>query len=296
MTDLDARPAFQTDHATVSSTPTPERACTRVRLGQPAYAVVALPQITGWHGYAATRAALARALASAADTRSAGVIVDLTNTILVDTSGLVLLACLHARAACSGTAIRLVVPTMCLPVRHVLRTTGLAGLMQVFPCLEGAMSAPPEARRPDPPSATQRVLDRIHALRTSGPEPPGREDLHRDRPRLAITLKAELDHMRVTLSGALDPMTIKRVGEMLTSLADMNMHHLVLVLPEEQPVRGDFLPMLLGIRWRVAAQGGCLTVPVMPVRLRHFLHREGLEHIFGPCGLVHASSLGSSVR
>ena len=51
--------------------------------------------------------------------------------------------------------------------------------------------------------------------------------------------------------------------------------------------------MLLGIRWRVAAEGGCLSLPGLPARLREIIDREGLGSVFTACRSVEGRALGA---
>jgi hypothetical protein len=91
------------------------------------------------------------------------------------------------------------------------------------------------------------------------------------------------DHTVVHLSGVLDEVTVPRLGETLTTLVEGNLRHLMVRMHERLGIRCDPLPILLGIRWRVAAEGGCLALPALPVRLREIIDREGLGSVFTGC-------------
>lgn len=102
---------------------------------------------------------------------------------------------------------------------------------------------------------------------------------------LMITTSAagDGDHTVVHLSGVLDQSTVRRLGETLTSLVEGNLQHLMVRMSDRLGLRCDPLPVLLGIRWRVAAEGGCLSLPDLPSRLREIIDREGLGSVFTAC-------------
>ena len=249
------------------------------------FTVLRMPAQLSWQNYAGIREGVSRALSLAAAARPrGGVVVDLGDAVLLDAAGLVLLARADIRARLLGCALRAVVPEASAHVRRALHITGLARLVPVFPDVAAATAAPLPARGADDVD-TSHVLDAIRALH------PGDAGLAPDQPapsELTITTTAagDGDHTVVHLSGVLDEVTVPRLGETLTSLVEDDTRHLTVRMHERLGVRCDPLPILLGIRWRVAADGGCLSLPALPGRLREVIDREGLGSVFAGCRSV----------
>ncbi|MCP9948541.1 STAS domain-containing protein [Actinomadura madurae] len=126
------------------------------------------------------------------------------------------------------------------------------------------------------------MLDAIRALHPGDagltPTPPAPSEL-----TITTTAAGDGDHTVVHLSGMLDEATVPRLGETLTTLVEGNLRHLMVRMHDRLGVRCDPLPILLGIRWRVAAEGGCLALPALPARLREIIDREGLGSVFTGC-------------
>jgi anti-anti-sigma regulatory factor len=266
------------------------------------FVVLRLPAQISWRNYAGIREGVCRALSPAAgalapgDPAAArprrGVVVDFGDSVLLDASGLVLLARTETRARLLGCPLRAVVPAMAAPVRRALHLTGLSRLVPVFEDVAQATAAPV------PPGSTAEVdtghvLDAIRALHPAdaglAPTPPA------TAPELLITTAeaGDGDHTVVNLSGVLDPITVRRLGETLTSLVEGNLRHLVVRMGDRLGLRCDPLPVLLGIRWRVAAEGGCLSLPRLPSRLREIIDREGLGSVFTACRSADGGPIGA---
>ncbi|WP_433248980.1 STAS domain-containing protein [Actinomadura nitritigenes] len=271
------------------------------------FIVLRLPAQISWRNYAGIREGVSRALAVAAgelapdrpapDRLAAGrprkgVVVDFGDSILLDASGLVLLARTETRAQLLGCPLRAVVPATAAPVRRALHLTGLSSLVPVFEDVAQATAAPVvpgETATVD----TGHVLDAIRALHPAdaglAPTPSAAP------PELLITTAeaGDGDHTVVHLSGVLDPVTVRRLGETLTSLVEGDLRHLMVRMGDRLGVRCDPLPVLLGIRWRVAAEGGCLSLPGLPARLREIIDREGLGSVFSACRSGEGRALGA---
>ncbi|RSN50731.1 STAS domain-containing protein [Actinomadura sp. WAC 06369] len=254
------------------------------------FTVLSLPAQISWQNYAGIREGVSRALSLAARPaaagsrtaeRGAGVVVDFGDAVLLDAAGLVLLARAETRARLLGCQLRAVVPDASAPVRRALDATGLGRLVPVFPDVASATAAPPPGRRTGP-ADTADVLDAIRALHpadaalTPAPSAPS---------ELTITTAAapDGDHTVVHLSGVLDQLTVPRLGETLTSLVEGDLRHLIVRMSARLGLRCDPLPILLGIRWRVAAEGGCLALLEQPAKLREIIDREGLGSVFTAC-------------
>lgn len=253
------------------------------------FIVLSLPAQISWRNYAGIREGVSRALSLAAGAsgarrgarRRSGVVVDFGDAVLLDAAGLVLLARAETRAQLLGCALRAVVPAPSAHVRRALRITGLARLVPVFADVAAATAEPVPARGPGD-ADTSHVLDAIRALH------PGDAGLTLNPPassELTITTSAagDGDHTVVHLSGVLDEATVPRLGETLTTMVEGNLRHLMVRMHERLGIRCDPLPILLGIRWRVAADGGCLSLPALPARLREIIDREGLGSVFTGC-------------
>ncbi|MFB4295379.1 STAS domain-containing protein [Actinomadura sp. NTSP31] len=265
------------------------------------FVVLRLPAQISWHNYAGIREGVCRALslaggALAPDGPAApgprkGVVVDFGDSVLLDASGLVLLARTETRARLLGCPLRAVVPAMAMPVRRALHLTGLSSLVPVFEDVAAATAAPVPPRE-TAPADTGHVLDAIRALHPAdagfAPAPAAAA------PGLRITTAeaGDGDHTVVHLSGVLDPVTVRRLGETLTTLVERNLRHLMVRMGDRIGVRCDPLPVLLGIRWRVAAEGGCLSLPGLPARLREIIDREGLGSVFTACRSLDGRMLG----
>jgi anti-anti-sigma regulatory factor len=261
------------------------------------FAVLRLPAEIGWDTYPALREAVCAALTSAPASGRAGLVVDFGDSALPDASGLVLLARTHTRAHLLGRVLRAVVPPGATHVRDVLDVTGLSRLVPLYPDLESATCAPPPRvrRRPPFPADGPRVMDAIRALypRDSRLSP------HRPDADLTITTVPVPDdeHVLVRLAGVLDEVTVSRLGETLTAMIEeKHTHHLRVRMHDRIRVRCDPFPVLLGIRWRAHAEGGCLTLANLPARLRQIIDREGLRSAFQPCRLMTAAPALSPVR
>ncbi|MFC5748965.1 STAS domain-containing protein [Actinomadura rugatobispora] len=265
--------------------------------------MLALPPETGWHNYSAIREAVSEALTTPSVRGRAGLVVDFGDTVLLDAAGLVLLARTQTRANLLGRELRVVAPPTALRTRHALEVTGLAGIVEVHPDLMSATSAPPQKaprRRPATGAAAHvhgsagtgiggagRVLDAIRALY------PDDTRLTTYLPDADLTLTAaESDdaHVLVEVGGVLDDVTVSRLGETLTAMIEKNVHHLRVRMHDRIRVRCDPFPVLLGIRWRACAEGGCLSLVNPPPRLRQIVDREGLRSAFQSCGLLAATA------
>ncbi|MBE1537215.1 STAS domain-containing protein [Actinomadura algeriensis] len=252
------------------------------------FRVLSLPAQISWQNYAGIREGVSRALSLAAAGagrgergRGAGVVVDFGDAVLLDAAGLVLLARAETRAKLLGCELRAVVADASAPVRRVLDVTGLGRLVPIFPDVASATAAPP-ARRRTGPADTADVLDAIRALHPGDaaltPAPSAPSEL-----TITTAAAADGDHTVVHLSGVLDQLTVPRLGETLTSLVEGDMRHLMLRMSARLGLRCDPLPILLGIRWRVAAEGGCLSLLEQPAKLREIIDREGLGSVFTAC-------------
>jgi anti-anti-sigma regulatory factor len=279
------------------------------------FIVLSLPAQISWQNYAGVREGVSRALSMAAGSgtgsvaagsgtgsvaaggrahgrRRTGVVVDFGDTVLLDAAGLVLLARAETRAQLLGCPLRAVVPALSAHVRRALHLTGLARLVPVFPDVASATGAPvPPA--PAGRADTAHVLDAIRALHPGdaglAPTPPAPSEL-----MITTTEAGDGDHTVVHLSGVLDEVTVPRLGETLTTLVEGNLRHLMVRMHERLGIRCDPLPILLGIRWRVAAEGGCLALPALPARLREIIDREGLGSVFTGCRSIEDRLLGGA--
>ncbi|HEY8478523.1 MAG TPA: STAS domain-containing protein [Spirillospora sp.] len=254
------------------------------------FIVVRMPAQISWQNYAAIREEVGKALSAACESRGGrpgrargGVIVDFGDTVLLDASGLVLLARAQTRARLLGRPLRAVVPAVSGHVLRALRLTGLSELVPVFDDVETAAAASVTAMpaRTADDAGVAHVLDAIRALHPGDagltPMPPAPSEL-------LITTTATGDgHTVVHLSGVLDEVTVPRLGDTLTGLVEGNLRHLMVRMHDRLGVRCDPLPVLLGIRWRVAADGGCLSLPAVPAKLRRVIDREGLGPAFAGC-------------
>ncbi|TDC45067.1 anti-sigma factor antagonist [Actinomadura sp. KC345] len=250
------------------------------------FIVLRLPAQISWQNYAGIREGVSKALtlASAGTAPAAGrggVVVDFGDAVLLDAAGLVLLARAETRAQLLGCPLRAVVPALSAHVRRALRLTGLSRLVPVFADVASATTAPvlgDEAGNVD----TTYVLDAIRALHPGDagltPTPPAPSEL-----MITTTAAGDGDHTVVHLSGVLDDVTVPRLGDTLTRLVEGNLRHLMVRMHDRLGVRSDPLPILLGIRWRVAAEGGCLALPALPAKLRRIIDREGLGSVFTGC-------------
>ncbi|MQY06438.1 STAS domain-containing protein [Actinomadura macrotermitis] len=246
------------------------------------FLVVCLPARLGWHNYAATREILCQTLTVAVQQKYAGIVIDLGETALLDAAGLVLLARTQTRARLVGGPLRLVVPPGSARLRYALEATGLAALVPVYPDVEAATSAPPVTGPRPATSDSTRVLDAIRRLHPRDAQLTQR----RSPSELVITTTAtdEEHHvMMVEVTGTLDRVTVPQLGATLTTLIDGRLHHLKLKMHPELGVRCDPLPVLLGARWRVSAEGGCLSLLNPPARICDLIEREGLSEVFRPC-------------
>ncbi|TYK42667.1 STAS domain-containing protein [Actinomadura decatromicini] len=249
------------------------------------FIVLSLPAQISWQNYAGIREGVSKALSLAAGSgggRRRGVVVDFGDAVLLDAAGLVLLARAETRAQLLGCALRAVVPAPAGHVRRALRITGLARLVPVFPDVAAATAEPVPARGAGDADPSH-VLDAIRALHPGDagltPHPPAPSEL-----TITTSAAGDGDHTVVHLSGVLDEATVPRLGETLTTMVEgRNLRHLMVRMHERLGVRCDPLPILLGIRWRVAADGGCLSLPALPARLREIIDREGLGSVFTGC-------------
>ncbi|MEU8310799.1 STAS domain-containing protein [Actinomadura sp. NPDC048955] len=249
------------------------------------FIVLGLPAQISWQNYAGIREEVSRALslacAGARGTRRGGVVVDFGDAVLLDAAGLVLMARAETRAQLLGCPLRAVVPALSAHVRRALHLTGLDRLVPVFADVASATAAPVPEAAPGEVDTTH-VLDAIRALHPGDagltPTPPAPSEL-----MITTTAAGDGDHTVVHLSGVLDEVTVPRLGETLTTLVEGDERHLMVRMHDRLGVRCDPLPILLGIRWRVAAEGGCLALPAMPARLREVIDREGLGSVFTGC-------------
>ncbi|MFI0412486.1 STAS domain-containing protein [Actinomadura sp. 3N508] len=255
------------------------------------FIVLSLPAQISWQNYAGIREGVSKALslaAGAAPPRGrrrgglrGGVVVDFGDAVLLDAAGLVLLARAETRAQLLGCTLRAVVPEPSAHVRRALQLTGLARLVPMFPDVASATATPvPDGGGTD--VDTTHVLDAIRALHPGdaglAPNPPAPSEL-----MITTTAAGDGDHTVVHLSGVLDEITVPRLGDTLTKLVEGNLRHLMVRMHDRLGIRCDPLPILLGIRWRVAADGGCLALPALPARLREIIDREGLGSVFTGC-------------
>ncbi|WP_141584674.1 STAS domain-containing protein [Actinomadura sp. WMMA1423] len=247
------------------------------------FIVLGLPTQISWQNYAGIREEVSRALslACAGGTRRGGVVVDFGDAVLLDAAGLVLLARAETRAQLLGCPLRAVVPALSAHVRRALHLTGLDRLVPVFADVGSATDAPVPEPVPGEVDTTH-VLDAIRALHPGDagltPTPPAPSEL-----MITTSEAGDGDHTVVDLSGTLDEVTVPRLGETLTTLVEGDMRHLMVRMHHRLGVRCDPLPILLGIRWRVAADGGCLALPAVPAKLREVIDREGLASVFTGC-------------
>ncbi|MEU8125569.1 STAS domain-containing protein [Spirillospora sp. NPDC049024] len=247
------------------------------------FIVLGLPAQISWRNYAGIREEVSKALslACAGGTRRGGVVVDFGDAVLLDAAGLVLLARAETRAELLGCPLRAVVPALSAHVRRALHLTGLDRLVPVFADVAAATAAPLPEPAPGEVDTTH-VLDAIRALLPGDagltPTPPAPSEL-----MITTTAAGDGDHTVVHLSGTLDEATVPRLGETLTRLVEGDERHLMVRMHDRLGVRCDPLPILLGIRWRVAAEGGCLALPAAPAKLREVIDREGLASVFTGC-------------
>ncbi|TDE16117.1 STAS domain-containing protein [Actinomadura sp. 6K520] len=244
------------------------------------FVVLSMPAQISWQNYAGIREEVSKAL-SLASGAGGGVVVDFGDAVLLDAAGLVLLARAETRAQLLGCPLRAVVPEPSAHVRRALQLTGLSRLVPVHADVASATAAPVPAggaRDVD----TTHVLDAIRALHPGDagltPTPPAPSEL-----MITTTAAGDGDHTVVHLSGVLDAVTVPRLGDTLTELVEGNLRHLMVRMHDRLGVRSDPLPILLGIRWRVAAEGGCLSLPAVPAKLRRVIDREGLASAFTGC-------------
>jgi anti-anti-sigma regulatory factor len=268
------------------------------------FIVLTLPAQISWQNYAGIREGVSRALSLAAGSAGAPaaggaprgrrrtcVVIDFGDAVLLDAAGLVLLARAETRAQLLGCPLRAVVPALSAHVRRALHLTGLAQLVPVFPDVAAATATPvPAGTARD--ADTTHVLDAIRALHPGDagltPTPPAPSEL-----MITTTEAGDGDHTVVHLSGVLDEVTVPRLGETLNTLVEGNLRHLMVRMHERLGIRCDPLPILLGIRWRVAAEGGCLALPALPARLREIIDREGLGSVFTGCRSIEDRLLGA---
>ena len=229
------------------------------------FTVLRMPAQISWQNYAGIREEVSRALSPATGGRG-GVILDFGDAVLLDAAGLVLLARAETRARLLGRTLRAVVPEESAHVRRALRLTGLSRLVPVFTDAASA-AAEPVPPRPARDVDTAYALDAIRAL----------------HPMITTTAAGDGDHTVVHLAGVLDEVTVPRLGDTLTRLVEGDRRHLMVRMHDRLGVRSDPLPILLGIRWRVAAEGGCLALPSLPAKLRRVIDREGLGSVFAGC-------------
>lgn len=250
------------------------------------FTVLRLPAQISWRNYAGIREGVSKALSLAAAApppggRRGGVVLDFGDAVLLDAAGLVLLARAETRARLLGCPLRAVVPEPSAHVRRALHLTGLGRLVPVFPDVAAATAAPVPGGGAQDVDASH-VLDAIRALHPGdaglAPDPPAPSEL-----MITTTAAGDGDHTVVHLSGILDEVTVPRLGETLTTLVERDLRHLMVRMHDRLGVRCDPLPILLGIRWRVAAEGGCLSLPAVPARLREVIDREGLGSAFTGC-------------
>ncbi|TDB94646.1 STAS domain-containing protein [Actinomadura sp. 7K534] len=244
------------------------------------FIVLRMPAQISWQNYAGIREEVSKALSLAGGTRG-GVVVDFGDAVLLDAAGLVLLARAETRARLLGCPLRTVVPEPSAHVRRALQLTGLSRLVPVHADVAAATAAPVPARAARRVETTH-VLDAIRALHPGDagltPTPPAPSEL-----MITTTAAGDGDHTVVHLAGVLDEVTVPRLGDTLTELVEGNLRHLMVRMHDRLGVRSDPLPILLGIRWRVAAEGGCLSLPALPAKLRRVIDREGLGSVFTGC-------------
>lgn len=250
------------------------------------FIVLGLPAQISWQNYAGIREGVSRALSLASAGPApgggrGGVVVDFGDAVLLDAAGLVLLARAETRAQLLGCPLRAVVPALSAHVRRALQLTGLSRLVPVFADVASATAAPVRGGGAGDVDTTH-VLDAIRALHPGDagltPTPPAPSEL-----MITTTAAGDGDHTVVHLSGVLDEVTVPRLGDTLTQLVEANLRHLMVRMHDRLGVRCDPLPILLGIRWRVAAEGGCLSLPALPAKLRRIIDREGLGSVFTGC-------------
>ncbi|GAA0601628.1 STAS domain-containing protein [Actinomadura livida] len=244
------------------------------------FIVLRMPAQISWQNYAGIREEVSKALSLAAGARG-GVVVDFGDAVLLDAAGLVLLARAQTRAQLLGCPLRAAVPEPSAHVRRALQLTGLSRLVPVHADVASATAAPVPARAARDVETTH-VLDAIRALHPGDagltPTPPAPSEL-----MITTTAAGDGDHTVVHLAGVLDEVTVPRLGDTLTELVEGNLRHLMVRMHDRLGVRSDPLPILLGIRWRVAAEGGCLSLPALPAKLRRVIDREGLGSVFTGC-------------
>lgn len=272
------------------------------------WVVVRLPAETGWNNFAEIRESMCDALHLCANGHHTGVVIDFTGTVLSDSSALVSLARTCTRAELMSCPMRVVIPTTSAQLRHILHTIGLSSVLPTYGNVRAAVSAAGPLSMKTDAAEMQRVLDALRLLRLTAGEPsspydaprdtqpesapgktskkamgdipeevPGKQDL-----RLEVAEHSGNGPLCLRLVGVLTRESVRRVGDALTSLVDSSLHHLRVDTSATSGVR-DVLPVLLGIRWRVAANSGCLHLPSPPEWLSRMVRREGLRRAFVPC-------------
>jgi anti-anti-sigma regulatory factor len=252
--------------------------------------VLQLPRRIGWDNYAEIRETLCAGLRSCVQQRRTGLVVDLTGATLSDSSALVLLIRTATRAGLHHYPMRLVVPTLSVQLRQVLHTLGLAAALPLFPSVHCAVSDPSPSLPADP-VVLQHALRALQDLRLADKEPgsllvppaePEPDRSHGDQGLIITVTSPDARPLRLELGGTLTHGSMGHLGNVLTAFVDRSLHHLRI---DSWPASGHagVLPVLLGIRWRVAPGGGCLHLPAPPDWLRHLLHREGFRKTFSAC-------------
>ncbi len=255
------------------------------------WVVIGMPGQAGWGNYPDIREAMCGGLRTCAQQQRTGVVVDFTGTVLTDSSALVSLARTGTRAGLLNYPIRLVVPNLSVHLRHVLDSIGLAAALPVFSSVHCAVSTARPPTPPADPAVMQHALHALQKLRLTTTEPasllgppiaPLPDNTASNQDLIISMASAKVRPLRLRLEGALTHGNIRHLGDALTSLIDRSLHHLRI---ESWPTSGqvEVLPVLLGIRWRAATNGGCLHLPSPPDWLRHLLHREELLQTFTPC-------------
>lgn len=264
-----------------------------------------MPAEAGWNNFAEIREAMCDALHLCAKGHHTGIVIDFTGTVLTDSSALVSLARTCTRAELMRCPMRIVIPAMSVQLRHVLHSIGLGSVLPMFGNVHAAVSAAGPSPMKTDAGEIQRVLDALRLLRLTAGEPssagtqpesapggtskkatgevpderPGKQDL---RVEVAEHYGDGDGPLHLRLIGALNRASIRHVGDALTSLVDRSLHHLRVDTSATCGIC-DIMPVLLGVRWRVAANGGCLHLPSPPDWLSRMVRREGLRTAFAPC-------------
>lgn len=247
------------------------------------FVVLTPPREVTWQNYPDVRDALCRALAGAERDHRTGVVVDFSRTVLLDASGLVLLARARTRAQLLGRQFRIVAPCGAVGIRQSLGNIGLTAMIAVYPSLAEATADPLEMDERVSIAHLSRILDTIRSTQRSRTLTP------LDPPSAGLVIKVEDDspsQAKVILDGVIDQGSSGRLGGALSSLVDSGRRHLVIDLSAKPVIRCDALSILNGIRWRVSAEGGCLTIASPPAVLRLMIRREGFDRVFRACGLT----------